>query len=230
MQPYVATKVWKDGFGAGETRITAADLTRMESGISAATQGVTNVENSLNTAKSELQRRVQDAATSATNAASLLLPVGAIIAFAGADAPTGWVLCNGGLYDRTAFAKLFQVLGTSHGTTNSSNFRVPDLRDRFIAGAGNSYSLGGTGGAATVTLGVNNLPPHTHDIGGKTGEPGRSGVGMYASNVSGGAAWQVLSTSEAGSVSGLVAKSTGQGTAHENRPPYMALTYIIKAQ
>ena len=49
MQPYVATKVWKDGFGAGETRITAADLTRMESGISAATQGVTNVENSLNT-------------------------------------------------------------------------------------------------------------------------------------------------------------------------------------
>ena len=109
MQPYVAAKVWKDGFGAGETRITAADLTRMESGISAATQGVTNVENSLNTTKSELQRRVQDVATSATNAANLLLPVGAIIAFAGANAPTGWVLCNGGLYDRTAFAKLFQV-------------------------------------------------------------------------------------------------------------------------
>lgn len=230
MQPYVATKVWKDGFGAGETRITAADLTRMESGISAATQGVTNVENSLNTAKSELQRRVQDVAASATNAASLILPVGAIIAFAGANAPTGWVLCNGGLYDRTAFAKLFQVLGTSHGTTSSSNFRVPDLRDRFIAGAGQSYSLGVTGGAAQVTLGINQIPAHTHDVTGKAGDAQRNGVGLYASNVGAGSLWQVLSTSENGSVSGLVTKPTGQGDAHENRPPYMALTYIIKAQ
>ena len=32
MQPYVATKQWKDGFGAGETRITASDLTRIEAG------------------------------------------------------------------------------------------------------------------------------------------------------------------------------------------------------
>ena len=53
MQPYVATKQWKDGFGAGETRITAADLTRIESGISAATQGVTNVENKVFTERAQ---------------------------------------------------------------------------------------------------------------------------------------------------------------------------------
>ena len=49
MQPYTAAKQWRDGFGANETRITAADLTHIEDGISAATQGVTNAETTVNT-------------------------------------------------------------------------------------------------------------------------------------------------------------------------------------
>lgn len=53
--------------------------------------------------------------------------------------PSGWVLCNG-----------------SNGT--------PDLRDRFIVGAGSSYSVGSTGGADSVTLTTTQMPSHNHTI------------------------------------------------------------------
>ena len=51
--------------------------------------------------------------------------------------PTGYVLCDGG-----------------NGT--------PDLRDRFVVGAGNSYAVNATGGAASVTLTIAEMPAHTH--------------------------------------------------------------------
>ena len=43
------------------------------------------------------------------------------------------------------------------------------IKDRFILAAGDSYSNGATGGAATVTLTVSNMPSHSHTIGGSTG-------------------------------------------------------------
>ena len=229
MQPYVATKQWKDGFGAGETRITAADLTRMESGISAATQGVTNLETRVGTLDSSVTSRLQSMRDAIMEAAKLLIPVGTIIPFAGSAAPDGWVTCNGQLLNRNTYAKLFSVIGTTYGSTTGDNFRVPDIRDRFLTGAGSSYSIGATGGAAQVILSQQQMPSHTHDIGGKAGTALLNGVGMYVSNLASGSGWQALSTTEQGSVSGLVAKPSGGNQAHENRPPYLALPFIIKA-
>ncbi len=40
---------------------------------------------------------------------------GAIVAFAGADAPEGWLLCNGGEVNRTTYASLFDVIGEAYG-------------------------------------------------------------------------------------------------------------------
>ena len=69
------------------------------------------------------------------------IPSGAIILWSGAigSIPSGWLLCNG-----------------TSGT--------PDLRDRFIVGAGSTYAVAATGGATTATLGTTNLPSHTHSI------------------------------------------------------------------
>lgn len=228
MQPYVATKQWRDGFGAGETRITAADLTRIEAGISAATQGVTNVENRIlqerNLTKADVVR-----ATSDLNAAmAALIPVGSIFPFVGGQAPAGFAMCNGQTLDRTQYADLFRLIGTKYGTTNTNNFKVPDLSGRFLVGVGTGYSLGDTGGSQTVALTAAQMPIHSHDVTGKADQAGRSGVGMYASNVGGGSGWQVLSTTESGSLSGLTTTSAGGGQAHENRPPYFALEYIIR--
>lgn len=79
-------------------------------------------------------------------------PLGAIIAYGGLTAPTGWHLCNGTAHGSAALQALI-------GSANT-----PDLRDRFIVGAGSSYSRGATGGAATVTLtsAQSGLPAHSH--------------------------------------------------------------------
>ena len=67
------------------------------------------------------------------------MPVGGIIMWSGmtSNIPSGWALCNG-----------------QNGT--------PDLRDRFIIGAGSSYQAGSTGGAAAVRLSADQLPAHSH--------------------------------------------------------------------
>ena len=230
MQPYVASKQWRDGFGNRETRITAADLNHMEAGISAATQGVTSVEGQITSLRTSVTSQVDAAKTAILEAAKALVPLGIIVPFAGTREPENWLLCQGQILKRDAFPVLFQLIGTHYGHTDASNFRIPDLRNRFLTGAGGQYTLGVAGGADTVTLTVQQMPGHTHDIGGKADAAGNDGVGMYVSNLGAGTGWQALSTREAGSKSGLVAKSTGGGQAHENRPPYFAVNYIMKVR
>jgi len=67
------------------------------------------------------------------------LPVGSVIMWFGTvgNIPAGWQVCDG-----------------TNGT--------PDLRDRFVVGAGSTYALGNTGGANTVTLNTTQIPSHTH--------------------------------------------------------------------
>ena len=53
-------------------------------------------------------------------------PPGMISDYAGASAPTGWLMCNGQLVSRTAFANLFAVIGTLYGAGDgSTTFAVP---------------------------------------------------------------------------------------------------------
>ena len=62
---------------------------------------------------------------------------GAIVAFAGADAPEGWLLCNGGEVNRTTYQTLFGVISTTYGVGNgNTTFNLPDLRGRLPAGSG----------------------------------------------------------------------------------------------
>ena len=72
-----------------------------------------------------------------------VIPSGGIIMWSGAVSaiPTGWVLCNG---------------------SNST----PDLRNRFVVGAGSSYAVNATGGADSVTLSTANMPAHSHSFSG----------------------------------------------------------------
>jgi microcystin-dependent protein len=69
-------------------------------------------------------------------------------------APLGWWPCDG--RSTTGYPKL----AARYGAT------IPDLSDRFVVGSGPSHTLGTTGGAATVTLDVGEVPttPHTHTI------------------------------------------------------------------
>lgn len=126
--------------------------------------------------------------------ATVALPSGIICMWSGAAnaIPSGWYLCNG-----------------SNGT--------PDLRNRFIVGAGSTYAVGNTGGANTVTLTVNQIPSHSHII----PKRGSSSVGSIWSASS----W-TNNTMDANN--NWETTSTGGGSSHENRPPYYALCFIMK--
>ena len=68
------------------------------------------------------------------------IPTGTVVPFAANSAPSGWVICDGSLYGRTALdpspqVNLFSVIGTTYGSgDNLTNFAVPDLRGRFVRG------------------------------------------------------------------------------------------------
>ena len=61
------------------------------------------------------------------------VPVGAVIAFAGAVAPANWLICDGTAKSAATYAKLFAAIGTAWGG-DATNFRLPDLRGRFLRG------------------------------------------------------------------------------------------------
>jgi microcystin-dependent protein len=149
-----------------------------------------------------------------------------IILFAGNFAPRGWAFCNGQILSIAQNTALFSLLGTTYGGNVQTTFALPDLRGRAPLSAGQgpglaSYSLGEVGGVESVTLLSTQMPVHTHSQPAASGQqttnrpngavPARGGV--YASSCDGAA---LDPTSPAGG-----------NQPHENRPPYLALNYII---
>lgn len=56
-------------------------------------------------------------------------PTGAMIPYAGASAPAGYLLCNGSAVSRTTYAALFAVIGTTYGSGDgSTTFNVPNAK------------------------------------------------------------------------------------------------------
>nr|DAI69767.1 MAG TPA: tail collar domain [Caudoviricetes sp.] len=232
MQEYVATKQWRDGFGANETRITAADLTRIEDGISAATRGVTNLETKVAGQPAEILKQVQDIANGIRTTLEKAIPIGTIAMFGAERDPEGWMRCDGRVLERNAYAKLFAVIGTSYGSTSPSNFRLPDIRDRSAVGTGNTYRVGNSGGSSSVTLNVNQMPAHTHQIG-EVEDSGRRFQAKKANQdigagESGNGYTYLTSTGTATSGRTPIAISTGGSQPIDVRSPYIALPYIIK--
>jgi microcystin-dependent protein len=118
------------------------------------------------TANQAVRKAYVDAAT----------PVGTIVMYGGAAAPSRWLLCQGQLVSRATYADLFAAIGTAFGAGDgATTFKLPDLQDRFPMGKGASFpTLGATGGskdAITVTH-SHTMGNHTH-----TGTTGNESVG-----------------------------------------------------
>ncbi len=89
--------------------------------------------------------------------------------FAGNFTPAGWVFCQGQLLNVSSNIALYNLLGTSFGGDGVNNFGIPDLRSETITATGmgpgtSSWFLGEETGLAQVTLGVAQIPPHTHSL------------------------------------------------------------------
>lgn len=154
-------------------------------------------------------------------------PVGSLQAYAGASAPTGWLLCDGSEQAITTYPELYSVLGTTYGAlTNgsggagSTHFRVPDLRGRMPIGAGNE---GVTGNNTARTRGAKGgdtrMPIHTHTA--NTAYPASfGGAAVYAPYLS--------NTSIYTNDNQTLINQAGSGTG-DNMPPFLVTNYIIKA-
>lgn len=92
-----------------------------------------------------------------------LVPVATIAPYAGATAPTGWLLCDGSQVSRVTYKGLYEIITTTYGAGDgSTTFNLPDLRQRFPLGkaaSGTGAVLGSTGGAIDHT---HTGPSHTH--------------------------------------------------------------------
>lgn len=179
-----------------------------------------------------------------------LVPSGALMPFAGASAPTGFLLCDGSAVSRSTYATLFSAVSTTYGSGDgSSTFNLPDLRGRVIAGQDdmggasanrltdqtggvNGDTLGDTGGSETHTLTTAQLAAHTHtfsDTDAHTVSFPRafiSGAANNSVNVDGSGQRHDGGTLTV-SISGTTS-STGSGSAHNNVQPTIILNYIIK--
>lgn len=132
---------------------------------------------------------------------------GMIMLWSGSSAsiPSGWVLCDG-------------------------NNSTPNLTNRFVVGAGNSYAVGATGGSAdavivshTHTASVTD-PGHTHTYGGYAAFNAGSAIPAMRSD-SGNTYLSTASNTTGISVSN---STTGVSGTNANLPPYYALCYIMK--
>ena len=149
--------------------------------------------------------------TTMKDIANRICPTGSITMYGAATAPTGWLLCDGSAVSRTTYADLFAIIGTTFGVGNgSTTFGLPDLRDKFVVGAGTSYNNNDTGGEATHVLTIDEMPAHTHHLG---FTPSATTLAQAAG---------------AGVGDQVVSGSTGGGLPHNNLPPYIGLTFIIK--
>ena len=114
----------------------------------------------LDTLTTMIKNHVDNKIEDAINISS---PTGTIQAFSSSNTPVGWLLCDGSAISRTTYSNLFAVIGTTYGSGDgSTTFNLPNLFNRMVVGAGNSYNLAATGGEATHALSIAELAVHSH--------------------------------------------------------------------
>ena len=189
---------------------------------------------------------------------SSLVPAGVILAFGGATAPTGWLLCEGALVSRTTYANLYAAILNAHGSGDgTTTFALPDYRGRFIRGRDNAAArdpdraartAAATGGATADAVGsvqsnATSRPTtaFTTTATNSGGVPASSGVSTVDQNNSGGtpvgyngtgyqADIKVLGGASGGTTHyhSLPALTVGSGGDNETRPLNAYVNYIIK--
>ncbi|KPV51345.1 phage tail protein [Kouleothrix aurantiaca] len=154
-------------------------------------------------------------------------------------APRGWAFCDGQIMSIAQNTALFALLGTTYGGNGTTNFALPDLRDRGAMNMGSGPGLtprseGENGGAASITLITTELAGHSHiakasgnlgesadptnAVWSQTGTP-RSQIPMYTTALGAGSAMNIGAITPA-----------GQSNPHNNMQPCLTLNFVIALQ
>ena len=179
-----------------------------------------------------------------------LVPAGSMMPYGGAEAPLGWLLCDGAEVKKSDFNELW--LAISHNFKDASLvsdngvnfFTLPDFRGRFALGLDNmggpsanrvtsiaADAIGGNAGAEAASIATDNLPEHEHDL------EGASGTQFYGVRVGAGApvddnaiALPIepgLGGTQGIASSGGIKTEATLGTPFNVMNPFLAVNYII---
>lgn len=149
---------------------------------------------------------------------------GTIIMYAGATAPTGYLLCDGSAVSRTTYADLFAICSTTYGAGDgSTTFNLPDARGVFVRGAGTqSISAISYTGTLGTTQG-DQIQSHIHQERISNTGGGITGVASMGTNSTGSTAVACYTGSPVSDGSYGTPR-----TGSETRPANITLSYIIK--
>ncbi len=166
------------------------------------------------------------------------VPTGALIMFAAAAAPAGYLLCDGSSVSRAGYAALFAVIGTTYGSVDGTHFTLPDMRSRVPIGSGagsglTARTLGSSGGDEEVTLTTVELPAHDHDVGAHIHDlksftydvPTTSSPTFPMINQSGGSVGTITTEGASGATN---TSTEGDGDPFSIMNPFLAVNFIIK--
>lgn len=95
-------------------------------------------------------------------------PIGTILPYGGATAPSGWMICDGASLLRASYPELFAVIGTAFGSADSTHFNIPDMRESVPKGAGlTGHTVGAHLDADGLAVGEfldDRIQEHNHGI------------------------------------------------------------------
>jgi len=170
--------------------------------------------------------------------------LGQIMLFAGNFAPRGWATCDGQLLSISTNTALFSILGTTYGGNGTTTFALPDLRGRVALHQGtgpglSQYVPGEAAGVENVTLTQGTMPAHNHAAT-VTINPAASPLSASDDPTNGVPAGGSGQNVYAGAPDGTTKMNAGMATAvvapaggnqpHENRQPFLCMTYCIAVQ
>jgi microcystin-dependent protein len=159
--------------------------------------------------------------------------LGEIRAFCGTFAPVGWAMCNGALLSIAQESALFALLGTTYGGDGVQTFGLPDLRGRAVINQGqglglSNYAMGEQVGVEAVTVTTTQMGGHSHTFAATTTAgttPTPSQTVVLAATPAGFPIYDGVAT--AVSLAPNAVSIAGGSQPHDNRQPYLAITYII---
>jgi len=143
-------------------------------------------------------------------------------------APTGWALCNGQLLNISDNDVLFNLIGAQYGGDGVSNFALPDLRGRVPMHIGTGYPQGMKAGEAQHTLGMAEMPAHTHQLNASTTDSNFADpTGRVFGNVEQGDLNIFRVPDNSTTLSNRSVGLSGGNRPHENMQPYTVVNFII---
>lgn len=165
--------------------------------------------------------------------------IGEIKMFGGNFAPRGYAFCNGQLLSIAQNTALFSILGTTFGGNGTTTFGLPNLQGTIpmnwgSAPSGTTYSLGQVGGVENVTLTGNQMPSHSHVAMGSnaSAELPSPANAVWAAPLDsqGTAGTGYLGTAPNSPMAPAAIGPAGGSQPHENRQPFLCVTFIIATQ